>query len=221
MTVATRHPQPRRLASVFLGLALGTLIVGFATGWLLAGQRGAERDDAQAAARPLADQLLELCERDTDRADKLAEIGVCDRAEDAREVVDDGADPVLVPGPPGPQGPPGPAGRDGFGIDGADGRDGKDGADGRDGQGTRGAIGPRGFSCVDELGIEECRGPAGAPGPPGPGGPAGPKGDPGPPGTARPGTYTCSDGEYVAGFTIGDAGAVTLDCRPLTTDPAL
>ena len=218
--------RPRRLAGLFLGLALGTLVVGFVTGWFIAGQRTLERDDAQAAARPLADQLLELCERDTDRAARLADIGLCDRAADAREVVDDGADPVLVPGPPGPQGPPGPAGRDGFGIDGSDGTAGDPGKDGRDGvDGDPGADGPRGFSCVDELGLEACRGPAGpqgaastVPGPPGPAGPKGDTGPPGPPGTARPGTYSCGEGEDVAGLTIGDAGAVTLDCRGLNPD---
>ncbi|WP_210651355.1 collagen-like protein [Nocardioides sp. SYSU D00065] len=69
------------------------------------------------------------------------------------------------------------------------------GEDGDDGSnGTDGKTGDRGPSCVEELGLERCRGPqgpAGADGTPGPAGvdgapgapgPAGEKGDPGPPG---------------------------------------
>lgn len=228
--IGNTSTRPRRWAAIFLALALITLIAGFGTGWFLAGQRGQERDDAEAATRPLTDRLLELCEQDTDRAERLTTIGLCDRAEDAREIVDDGVDPVLVPGPmgpPGPQGPVGPAGRDGFGIDGSDGSDGRDGENGRDGadgddgaDGSDGADGAQGEDGADGAdGATGATGPKGETGPAGPQGPAGARGETGPQGpagTARPGTYTCPDGDYVAGFTIAADGSVSLDCRTLT-----
>lgn len=202
--------RPRRLAGVYLVLAVLVLIVGGLIGWGLAGLRAQERDDTQAAARPLADQLLDLCERDTAQARQLAEIGLCERARDTSETLAD-VGPVLIEGPPGPQGPPGPAGRSIPGRDGLDGRPGRDST----------VPGPRGFSCIEEVGLAQCRGPAGAdsttPGPPGPAGPAGPAGAQG---TARPGSYSCVEGEYVRGFTIGDGGAVTLDCAALPAGPA-
>jgi len=44
----------------------------------------------------------------------------------------------------------------------------------------------------------------------------------GPQGTAKPGTYTCPDGESVVGFTVADDGAVELSCQahtPPVVDP--
>jgi len=38
-------------------------------------------------------------------------------------------------------------------------------------------------------------------------------------GTATPGTYTCPDGQVVAGFTVSVGGAVTLDCRDIPGQP--
>ena len=52
-------------------------------------------------------------------------------------------------------------------------------------------------------------------GPTGPQGPTGATGPAGPQGTARAGTYTCPDGEYLRGFAIGDGGVVTLQCAAL------
>ncbi|UIU47053.1 collagen-like protein [Microcystis phage MinS1] len=180
-----------------------------------------DRDDARDAAGTVAGQSQRLvdCVRRpaaTPRQCEQAAAQVENTIED--EVVDDPAiDVTPVPVPED-------------GDDGQDGTDGDDGADGDDGrrgpQGPRGRTGPTGPpgpagpSCVDELGIDACRGPAGPSGPQGESitGPRGPEGPPGPAGTsgtAQPGTYTCPDGQYVAGFAVGDAGGVTLDCRDL------
>lgn len=130
-------------------------------------------------------------------------------------------EPVLIPGPPGEDGLPGLPGLDG--LDGADGKDGRNGQDGADSTtvGPRGPRGETGLSCVDDLGLAACRGPqgpVGATGAPGADstvpGPQGPQGPAGPAGTANPGTYTCPDGEVAQGFTIGEAGGVTLLCVP-------
>lgn len=56
-------------------------------------------------------------------------------------------------------------------------------APGQDGtNGTNGTAGARGLTCVEELGIDRCRGPKGDPGDLGPQGVAGPQGEPGQPG---------------------------------------
>lgn len=112
-----------------------------------------------------------------------------------------------------------------------------------------GPQGPRGYSCIEELGYPRCRGDQGeagsngangapgrdgvdgapgATGPAGPPGPAGPKGEPGKdgrdgvdgrPGTAQPGTYSCPDGEHMTGFDIAEGGAVTIYCAPAVGNP--
>lgn len=210
--MATHSERTRRLGGVYLGIAILILIVGGLMGWGLAGLRAQERDEAEAATRPLAEQLLGLCAEGDLQADRLAEIGLCERAQDASDVIGDGTTPVLVEGPPGPPGPVGPPGPQGF--PGAEGDPGRNGDRGR--VGPVGPTGPAGLSCTAEIGLEECRGPVGPTGPPGPAGPAGPAGPPGPAGTANPGTYSCSDGEYVRGFTVGEGGNVTLDCQPLS-----
>lgn len=205
--IAFRHPTASgRLGPIFAALAILTLVVGFVAGWALAGQRAQERDEATAAAQPLAQQLIALCDQETQQASSLQDLGICKRAETAQRVIGDRDDSVaIVPGPPGP---PGPAG-----LDGRDGRPGSDGRDGAAGRtGPSGPIGPAGRSCAEEYGLDACRGPAGPAGPPGPAGPAGPQG---PAGTARPGTYRCADEEYLAGFTVTDSGDVSLECRPL------
>ena len=70
-------------------------------------------------------------------------------------------------GPQGEQGPAGPQGARGpEGPAGPAGHNGKDGAPGQ--------IGTRGRSCIEELGLDSCRGPKGQNGPPGL---RGPKGD--------------------------------------------
>jgi hypothetical protein len=97
--------------------------------------------------------------------------------------------------------------------------------------------GPRGLSCIEEIGLQPCRGDQGRtgsagaagdpgapgqqgaqgaqgePGPQGPQGERGPDGPAGPSGTAQPGTYACGPGEYVTGFTVTDSGAVVLTCQ--------
>ena len=55
MTTTNQPTQPRRLAGVYLAVAILILIIGGLTGWGLAGLRAQERDDTQAAARPLAE----------------------------------------------------------------------------------------------------------------------------------------------------------------------
>lgn len=160
------------------------------------------------------------------------QINTADRAVDslARQVESLGGEPVVEPEAPLPDDPvliPGPPGEDGLpglpGLDGLDGEDGRNGQDGTDSTtvGPRGPQGETGLSCVDDLGLAACRGPqgpVGATGAPGADstvpGPQGPQGPAGPAGTANPGTYTCPDGEVTQGFTIGDAGGVTLMCVP-------
>lgn len=93
------------------------------------------------------------------------------------QVVDAVLDQLPAP-EQGPRGPRGPAGEDADapstaeiralvqlvytanppapGQDGTNGTDGSDGADGADGK-----TGPRGPGCVEELGLDQCRGPAG------------------------------------------------------------
>lgn len=214
---ATPHTHPRRLGALYLIVAISILIAGGITGWALAGFRAQERDDTQAAAAPLAEQLLSLCALETGQARQLAEIGLCERAKDTSDTIRE-TGPVLIEGPTGPTGPAGPPGPPGVpGLDGSDGDTGRVGP-----RGQAGAPGATGPSCTTELGIDDCRGPAGPIGPPGPAGAAGPQGPvgpPGPQGTARAGTYTCGDGEYVRGLSIGDGGVVTLDCAPLPATP--
>lgn len=148
-------------------------------------------------------------------ANQLEEMGV----DPAVDVDTNEAPPVVIQGPPGPAGPPGPPGVNGF--DGIDGKNGTRGDVGPRGpQGAPGAPGSDGSDGSDGAdGDIGPVGPAGPPGPEGPPGPAGERGPEGPPGTdgsngtATPGTYTCPDGQYVAGFTVADNGDVTLDCR--------
>ena len=105
--------------------------------------------------------------------------------------------------------------------------------------------GPRGESCIEEIGYPRCRGtkgnsgapgavgPAGAAGengapgatgpqgetgpagPQGPAGPAGPQGPKGDPGTAKPGTYLCPEGQAQRGWSVAEDGTVTYECVPL------
>lgn len=109
--------------------------------------------------------------------------------------------------------------------------------------------GPRGPSCVEELGYPRCRGDKGdggaqgKPGSPGangergadgtdgapgkngsdgkdgPPGPQGEQGPAGPAGTAQPGTYSCSDSQAIKSITVTEGGAVTLTCVDLPQFP--
>lgn len=75
--------------------------------------------------------------------------------------------------------------------------------------------GPRGPGCVEEVGLDSCRGPSGKDGAAGTNGKDGVDGKDGRDGTAKPGTYTCADGEVQRGFTVAEDGSVSLICVPL------
>lgn len=106
--------------------------------------------------------------------------------------------------------------------------------------------GPRGASCIEEIGLPQCRGDDGRPGGNGtdgePGAPGqngspgadgkdgakgeqGDKGEPGapgpagPPGTALPGTYSCPAGEVMTAFSVAADGSVSISCQPLPAMP--
>lgn len=139
----------------------------------------------------------------SDLADQRAAL-----AEANRRLVDAGRRPVAAPpssqtpGPAGPRGEPGSSG--------------EPGAPGEPGAaGSAGPVGPAGPAGPP--------GPTGAPGPQGEPGAQGEQGPPGPqgvPGTVTPGTYSCPDGQYVAGFTVSPGGGVELDCRAALLVPA-
>lgn len=207
------------------------VLAGFGGGWWLAGQREVERDQATAVTASVVDQLLAECtENPGDTGSARADL--CARAEEVKADIDAGDEPTatLIPGPvgascveelglPACRGTTGPEGPQG--DTGPRGRPGTDGRPGRDGDDST-VPGPAGPSCIDELSLAACRGPVGPTGATGPAGPVGAQGPQGPAGTANPGTYSCPDGQYVAGFTIGDAGGVSLDCRTpgaLATEP--
>lgn len=198
-----------------LGVALVVLI---ATTALMSGIAIAllmqDRDVARNERDAVAGQSQELvdCVRDPDTTDCAAEAEELDDTID--EVAQGDPGPAGAQGPVGPQGLQGAAGQTGpQGPRGFIGPVGPAGPPGDDGDaGSAGAVGQQG-----PQGEPGATGPAGEPGPPGP---AGDPGQDGRDGTAQPGTYTCPDGQYVAGLTVGDAGAVFLDCRPLPADPA-
>lgn len=105
--------------------------------------------------------------------------------------------------------------------------------------------GPRGASCIEEIGYVRCRGAkgtaggqgpagrtgavgatgapgsqgpqgdAGPAGPQGPVGPTGPQGPKGDPGTAKPGAYLCPEGQAQRGWSVAEDGTVTYECVPL------
>ncbi|WP_228941853.1 hypothetical protein [Nocardioides sp. Leaf374] len=222
----------RARAGWLAAVAFLVLVAGFGAAWLLAGQREVERDQATAVTASVVDQLLAEC-TENPGDDGSARADLCQRAEEVKADIDAGDEPTatLIPGPvgascveelglPACRGTTGPAGPQG--DTGPRGRPGTDGRPGRDGDDST-VPGPTGLSCVEELGLAACRGPVGpASTVPGPAGPAGSQGPQGPAGTANPGTYSCPDGQYVAGFTIGEAGGVSLDCRTpgaLATEP--
>lgn len=148
-------------------------------------------------------QETELDRAQHDRTRILSALDAQQKAltEANRRLVNAGKAPVVpiqgdtgATGPMGPQGPVGPRGPRGFlGLPGATGAIGATGA-----TGESGAAGPKGDT-----------------GPAGPAGPAGADGKNGANGTATPGTYSCPDTQYVAGFTIAADGNVTLTCAGL------
>lgn len=82
--------------------------------------------------------------------------------------------------------------------------------------GVRGAAGPAGVNGKDGApGVAGPQGEAGPAGPQGPAGPAGPQGPKGDPGTAKPGTYLCPEGQAQRGWSVAEDGNVTYECVPL------
>lgn len=191
--------------------------------------------EAESSAVSLAQQVQAACE--SEGSLDINGQNLCDRADAVVEGTAGAAGPIGpegpqgIPGIQGVRGLPGPTGPRGLpGVDGQDGDDGAPGARGEPGQdGTQGPPGPPGAPGADgvdgatgEPGADGKDGQDGATGPEGPPGPAGadstepgpegPRGPQGPPGTAAPGAYQCPAGEYVTGFTVDDAGVVTLTC---------
>lgn len=124
----------------------------------------------------LADQVTEVCARDSSAATELAERGACQTAEEVKVI----AGPAGPAGPRGPRGDTGPAGP----------------------RGSTGPTGPAGQSpaCLSEP--NQCRGllgSAGPPGPAGPAGPAGPQGEPGPAGADGQSPPCLADGTNCVG----------------------
>lgn len=220
--------EPRRRFWQNIAMVLG-VVLALALLFLLWYQLQQRADSAETSAVSLAQQVQERCE-----SGGSLDVGDRDLCQQAEDVVQDGPPhagpagaqgiqglqgergPAGVRGPQGRTGPPGETGPRGpIGPDGESGPRGPQGATGAPGaagsQGEPGPTGPQG-----ETGTQGIQGPTGLTGPagadstiPGPQGPRGPQG------TARPGTYTCPDGEYVGGFTISVEGAVTLSCKPL------
>lgn len=182
---AARSARDPKTRRIILALAIATLLSFIATTVAVIFALDQASDRAEAG-QSLAIQVQQACEADGPLDPPLSDI--CERANDVAEGTPGPSGP---PGPPGVQGPPGPMGPPGFnGLDGRNGTNGRNGA-----QGAPGA--------------------AGVPGEQGPVGPQGPPGPQGPQGSATAGTYDCGDGRYVEGFTIGPAGAVSLDCEAL------
>lgn len=216
-----RGPRRRFMQNIAMIVALLLSLVAIGIVWHDAQVRA---DIAETSALSLAEQVQHACESqgslDLDGRD------LCREADDVVEGAPPAAGPAGIQGlqgiqgergftgaqgiqgrtgPPGETGPPGRPGKDGMdGRPGADGLDGEPGADGADG--TDGKDGADGLPGKDGL--------DGAPGKDGLPGADGPQG---PPGTARPGTYTCPEGQFTTGFTIADDGAVTLTCADLLT----
>lgn len=213
-----RGPRRRFMQNIAMIVALLLSLVAIGVVWHDAQVRA---DIAETSALSLAEQVQHACESqgslDLDGRD------LCREADDVVEGAPPAAGPAGIQGiqgergftgaqgiqgrtgPPGETGPPGRPGKDGMdGRPGADGLDGEPGADGADG--TDGKDGADGLPGKDGLD-----------GAPGKDGLPGADGAQGPPGTARPGTYTCPEGQFTTGFTIADDGAVTLTCADLLT----
>lgn len=191
--------------------------------------------DATARAQQgvsLAQEVQAACE--VEGSLDLNGQNICDSADAVVEGAAGAAGAAGPPGPEGPQGVPGIQGVRGLagpaglrGLPGADGEDGPPGATGAPGApgedgagGPPGPAGPAGEPGADgEDGAAGPEGPAGPAGADGATGPEGPRGPQGAPGTAVPGAYLCPAGEYMTGFTVDDAGAVTLECSALPADP--
>jgi len=192
-------------------------------------------ETAETTTVSLAEQVQGEC--DTNGELRVNGRDLCDLAD---EVVEDpGAELVPVNGRDGVDGTDGADGADGAdGKDGIDGKDGKDGRPGKDGvDGNDGLDAADGLNGADGRGIQSMQcatggwiikytdgltepDPGPCQGPQGVHGPQGPQGIQGEQGTAKPGDYTCPDGEVMTGLTIAEDGAVTLACED-TTPPII
>ena len=203
---------------LLLGFAVFILLLA-AFLWVSSENESVERRNSELSGdrARLTERRDDLEQRNTALVRQILELGEAPTVDPAPPDDDPVPELVPVPGPScidemglqpcrGPKGEPGSDGRPGVPGDDATGRAGEDGADGR--QGPVGPAGPQG-----DPGVQ------GETGDQGPKGDTGDQGPAGPPGTAQPGTYACPDGQYVAGFTIGPAGSVTLHCRQLPTLP--
>lgn len=161
--------------TVVLGLVLLAAFGWFLIDRLWAEQRATTAEEqsvlAEENAEQIAAEVRSACEREGEIARELGDL--CRKA----EVVEQ-KPTAPINGIDGRDGQDGRDGRDGRpGRAGVDGRDGDDGRDGRAGvDGTDGTDGTRGLSCVEELGLEACRGDMGATGAAGPPGPECPDG---------------------------------------------
>lgn len=203
---------PRLRKAIYLLLAAGVLLFAY-----LVLDNLTDRVSRAEARQESAEQ-----ERQGTEADLRQYANAVDKLAD--QVTRRGGDPVVQPGelPNLTGGQPGPAGVPGLpgtrGITGQQGRAGKTGGTGATGRtGAPGAEGADGQPGADgEPGATGPQGETGATGPQGPQGPQGERGNAGPQGpsgTAQPGTYSCGEGQYVAGFVITGDGSVILDCR--------
>lgn len=172
--------KPNARSAALVGLV--AVIVCLVALRLLYGGATQEADDNAAVVQTFADQAAEACS-DPMQRERLAGQGFsCQAIEDAAEQVEDGGDPVLVPGPQGERGLTGPRGFTGAaGADGADGTRGVAGPAGKAGEpGLPGAIGPIGTTGArGDVGPAGTAGRDGEDGTPGERGPQGEKGDPG------------------------------------------
>lgn len=221
--------EPRRRFKQNIAL-VAAVLAGLGLFLVLWHETQTRAETAETSAVSLAEQVQERCE--SEGSFLVGDRDLCKRA----DAVVQG---IPVAGPAGPGGPPGPQGERGFtGAQGVQGRTGPGptaaqiaaAVDDWCGAGMcRGESGDRGHPGADSTvaGPQGSQGAQGEPGQdstvPGPAGPAGPAGAdstvPGPQGirgtqgTAKPGSYTCPDGEYMTGFAIDVEGGVKLACQ--------
>lgn len=204
MTNHETHSERKSIALTAIIIALGVTVLLMITMWYTTNRNQSELLNL---GRGLAEQVTDKC-RDPNLPEYDEEL--CKKAE---KVVKEDGGTTTATGPRGPQGPPGPRGFIGpmgpQGPDGTNGRNGVDGTNGVDGvNGLPGADGARGS--------DGAQGPVGPQGEPGKDGKDGKDGQDG---QIASGTYQCGEGQYLAGFTVGAGGSVTVDCRNLIPTP--
>ena len=196
MPVTREEIERRRRVRAVLQPVLGVVAVAclVALVWMVF-QITHDREAARDYGADLADRVSTACAEGGAAADKLEQVGACQRAEAKPELI---AGPAGEPGPPGPVGPTGPQGPQG--PSGPRGETGPEGAPGLLGQaGPPGVAGPMG-----PPGPEGPQGEQGVPGDTGATGATGPTGPQGPPGPA------CPDGQEPEQHTVA-----TVDDGPI------